>query len=382
MPHLEPCLRWFGPADPIPLAHVRQAGSTGVVTALHHVACGEVWTPEEIARRKAEIEAAGLRWSVVESVPVHEAVKQGRSDAEGYLDRYCASIRNLGRAGVTTVCYNFMAVTDWTRTEVAMRMPSGAVALRYDAVHVACFDLYVLRRPGAERDYSPEVLARAEARWRDTDEAGHARTARTILLGLPGTVDDLTVEQFRAMLEAYAGVDLFGNLAAFLRRVVPVCEEEGVRLAIHPDDPPFPVFGLPRVAGDEAGLRRLLSAVDSPANGLTFCTGSLGAWDRNDLPALLRALGDRVHFLHLRSVKREPDGSFFEDDHLAGSSDMVAIMREAIALGRPLPMRPDHGHLMGDDLKDDRFYPGYSYVGRLKGLAELRGLEAGLRSVL
>ncbi len=388
MPAFEPCLRWFGPADAVTLAHIRQAGATGVVTALHHLPCGEEWTEGEVQKRKDEVEAAGMRWSVAESVPVHESIKQGLYDRDLYFDRYRASLRALGRQGVRTICYNFMAVTDWTRTDTAMRLPSGALALRYDATDAAAFDLFGLKRPGAEADYADEARERAERRWAETGEAERARIAQTILMGLPGTVEDLTPDGFRARLAEYDGIDedrLHRNHAEFLRQVVPVAEEEGVVLAIHPDDPPFPVFGLPRLAGDESGLRRVLEAVDSPANGITFCTGSLGARAENDLPGMMRRLGDRVHFLHFRRVAREPDGSFFEDEHLADPDSTVALLQEAIAVGErrgvALPMRPDHGHLMGGDLERSGFYPGYSYVGRLRGLAELRGLELGLRTV-
>ena len=379
MPYLEQMMRWFGPADAVTLSQIRQAGATGVVTALHHVSPGEVWTPEEIQRRKAEVEAAGLRWSVVESVPVHEDVKRYCGGWRTFLENYRHSIRNLGRAGVKVVCYNFMAVTDWTRTELAMPMPSGAFALRFDMVDAACFDAFLLGRC--------EPTGEAVERWSSLDTQGRERLARTILMGLPGTVKDLTVEEFKNRLATYAEIDsdrLREHHAEFLRQVVPVAEEEGVVLAIHPDDPPFPVFGLPRIAGTEADLRRIVDCVDSPANGITFCTGSLGSLKDNDLPGMLRRLGDRVHFLHLRSVTRENDGSFFEDDHLAGSSDMVAIMREAIALADrrnvAIPMRPDHGHVIEGDAGADAAYPGYSYVGRLRGLAELRGLEVGLRA--
>lgn len=385
-PLLEQTWRWFGPRDVIPLAHVRQAGATGVVSALHHVACGEVWPVDEIARRKAEIEAAGLRWSVVESVPVHEDIKRHTGDCAMYLDRYAQSLRNLAACGLRVVCYNFMAITDWTRTDVDFRMPDGSEALRFDALELCAFDVLELKRPNAARAYNAATLEAAERRWASLAPDRRERVIRTTLMGLPGTVEDLTVEQFRDRLAEYADIDaerLRAHHAAFLRHVVPVAESLGMRLAIHPDDPPFPIFGLPRIAGDEDGLRRIVEAVDSPANGITFCTGSLGANARNDCAGILRRLGDRIHFLHLRNVRREADGSFFEDDHLAGSTDMPAVMSEAIDLmarrGESLPMRPDHGHRMLDDLKKDGFYLGYSAVGRLRGLAELRGLELGIR---
>lgn len=385
-PWLEQTWRWFGPKDPVPLSYIRQAGATGVVTALHHIPCGDVWTREEIERRKAEVEAAGMRWSVVESVPVHEEIKRAGRGAEKYLEHYCQSLRNLAACAIKTVCYNFMAVTDWTRTDIRWRQADGSEALRFDLIEAAGFDLCVLRRPGAEEQYAPEVTAAAVRRWEATPAQRREEITRTILLGLPGTVDDLTPGQFLEHLAEYREIDsetLRRHHTRFLERVIPVAEELGMRLAIHPDDPPFPIFGLPRIAGDEQGLKRIIESVDSPANGITFCTGSLGALRSNDLVGILKRLGHRVHFLHLRSVKIEPDGSFYEDDHLGGSSSMAAVMKEIIALlarqGESLPMRPDHGRRMLGDLNVDGYYAGYSAIGRLRGLAELRGLEMGLR---
>lgn len=386
-PFLEQTWRWFGPNDPVTLSDIRQAGATGVVTALHHVPCGEVWTVDEIQQRKATLEAAGLRWSVVESVPVHEDIKQHRGNVERYLANYCESLKNLAACDIKIVCYNFMAVTDWTRTNLTWPMPDGSEALRFDVLDAAAFDLFVLKRPGAEKDYANAVITAAKRKWEALSDADRQAVSRNILLGLPGTVKDLTVDEFRTMLSAYDRIDaqtLRAHHTAFLKRVIPVAEACGVVLAIHPDDPPFPMFGLPRIAGDEAGLTAILNAVDSPSNGITFCTGSLGALAKNDLPGMLRRLGHRVHFLHLRNVKREDDGSFFEDDHLAGSTDMPAVMRAALDVmaqrNVSLPMRPDHGHRMAGDLTRDGFYAGYSLIGRLRGLAELRGLELGLRA--
>ena len=383
---LEQTWRWFGPNDQVTLADIRQAGATGVVTALHHVPCGELWTIAEILRRKQTLEAAGLRWSVVESVPVHEDVKRNCGQAERYLETYCQSLKNLAACGIRVVCYNFMAVTDWTRTNLAWRMPDGSEALRFDVLDAAAFDLFVLKRPAAQKDYSHAVINAAGEKWERSSTADRDVVQRTILMGLPGTVKDLTVDEFRERLAEYDEIDsekLRAHHTRFLKRVIPVAEACGVVLAIHPDDPPFPMFGLPRIAGDEAGLQRIIEAVDSPSNGITFCTGSLGAKAENDLPGMLMRLGHRVHFLHLRNVKREEDGSFFEDDHLAGSTDMAAVMQAAIELmaqrGVSLPMRPDHGHRMLGDLRRDGFYAGYSTIGRLRGLAELRGLEVGLR---
>lgn len=383
---LEQTWRWFGPSDRVTLSHVRQAGATGVVSALHHVACGELWTPEEILSRKSEIEAAGLKWSVVESLPVHEDIKQNTGQAQMYLERYCQSLRNLAAAGLRVICYNFMAITDWTRTDVRYRMPSGAEALRFDVVEAAAFDLFALRRRGAETSYNPAILEAAERRWAAMPVNRREQLARTILMGLPGTVEDLSVEQFQQLLDEYDDIGarrLRKHHSLFLDRVIPLAEQLGMRLAIHPDDPPFPIFGLPRIAGDEIGLNAIVAAVESPANGITFCTGSLGASASNDCPGILRRLGRSIHFLHLRNVKVESDGSFFEDDHLAGSTDMAAVMSAAIDLmeqrGESLPMRPDHGHRMLGDLNIDGYYHGYSAVGRLRGLAELRGLEKGIR---
>jgi len=390
---LEQTWRWFGPSDPVPLAHIRQAGATGVVTALHHVANGEVWTVEEIQKRKEEIERAGLRWSVVESVPVHEDIKRAAGRQEEYLANYAQSLQNLARCGLRIVCYNFMPLLDWTRTQLAWRLPGGAEASRFDAVDIAAFDLFILERAGAAKTHSPEMQAAARKRYHSLSTAERQELTRVILFGLPGTVEDMTVEEFRAALKQYDGIDsarLLQNHTAFMRRVVPVAEKAGIVMAIHPDDPPFPIFGLPRICGTADDIAALLQAVDSPVNGLTFCTGSLGAHPANDLPAMFRRFGPRVHFLHLRNVAREADGSFYEADHLTGSTDMAAVMRAVIdeldARQRtpgaaPLPMRPDHGHRMLGDLQRE-FYPGYSAVGRLRGLAELRGLELGIRHTL
>jgi len=387
MPFLEQTMRWFGPRDVVTLRQIMQAGATGIVSALHHLSPGDVWTVEAIQTHKQLIEAEGMRWSVVESVPVHESIKQRSGDFQKHIEAYKLSLRNLGQCGIRVVCYNFMAVTDWTRTNLRMPMPTGALALRFDAVDAAAFDLFVLKRPGASDQYAPEITERATERWSRLTESEREELKRTILLGLPGTVKDLTPEEFVERLAEYDAIDsgkLRENVIAFLQEVVPVAEEAGVVMALHPDDPPFPVFGLPRIAGTEADLDKLFGAVPSVANGLTFCTGSLGAHPKNDLPNLVAKYADRIHFFHLRSVLREPDGSFFEDDHLAGSSSMVQVMREAIrvceARNLSIPMRPDHGHLMEGDAHAGNAYPGYSYAGRLRGLAELRGLELGLRA--
>lgn len=384
---LEQAWRWFGPNDPVPLAHVRQAGATGVVTALHEVANGEVWSVEQILARKEIIERAGLRWSVVESVPVHEDIKQAKGAYERYLSNYAQSLRNLAACGIQTVCYNFMPLLDWTRTDLEWVLPDGSQALRCDAVDLALFDLFILQGKGAATRHSQQIAEQAEARLAKMSNQDKEKLARTILLGLPGTVEDLSLEDFRLQLAQYEQIDskaLRANHAAFLRAVVPVAEECGVRLCIHPDDPPFSIFGLPRIASTLQDLEAILEAVDSYANGITFCSGSLGANPKNDLPAMFRKLGSRVHFLHLRNVKRESDGSFFEADHLAGSTDMAELMLAVVEEldsrdgGEQLPMRPDHGHRMLDDLEKQGCYPGYTAIGRLRGLAELRGLELGI----
>jgi mannonate dehydratase len=387
---LEQTWRWFGPKDPIPLRHIRQAGATGIVTAMHHIPNGSVWPVDDIGRCREEIERNGLRWSVVESVPVHEDIKQGRARRDEYLENYAQSLRHLAACGIDVVCYNFMPLLDWTRTQLAWVLPDGAEALRFDAVDAALFDLYLLKRPGAEAEHRPENIKRASERNRQITNLQRDEIQRTILLGLPGTVEDLTLEEFRAALRQYDDIDgeqLRKNHAAFLRAIAPVAEECGISLCIHPDDPPFPIFGLPRIASTAEDFAAICDAVDSPANGITFCTGSLGAHPTNDLPAMFRRFGPRVHFLHLRNVKREADGSFYEAEHLGGSTDMAAVMlaiteeldrRVATGHAVPLPMRPDHGHRMLGDL-EKTFYAGYSAIGRLRGLAELRGLERGIR---
>jgi mannonate dehydratase len=390
---MEQTWRWFGPDDPVSLAHARQAGATGIVSALHHIPAGAAWPIEEVLKRKAEIEAAGLRWSVVESIPVHEEIKLRTSEARSYLDAYVKSLRAVAAAGVPVVCTNFMAITDWTRTDLEYVMPHGGTALRFDAVDFAAYDLFVLRRKGAEGDYGEERLKAARARF-DAMPASRLATLEQNLIGwVPAR--DFTFDRngFRRHLARYDGVgrDAFrANLVAFLREVIPVCSELGLRFCLHPDDPPFPIFGLPRVVSGLADYRALLAAVDDPANGVTLCTGSLGASAANDLPAMAQDLAGRIHFVHLRNVTREPDGSFHEAEHLDGDTDMIAVLRAVLreekrrkAAGRPdweLPFRPDHGHRIVDDI-GKRVNPGYSCIGRLKGLAELRGVIRTLTEV-
>jgi len=382
--------RWFGPDDPVPLAHVRQAGASGVVTALHHLAPGVAWPVEEIERRRAEIRAAGLDWAVVESIPVSEAIKTRTGDWRAHLAAWQESLRNLARCGIRTVCYNFMPVLDWTRTDLAWPMPDGALALRFDADAFAAFDLFILRRSGAEADWDDDRIARARALEQALDEAG----VRTVIAGLPGAGTGYTLGMFRDALERYRGMgpdDLRASLGAFLDTVVPVAEEAGVRLAIHPDDPPRPLLGLPRVVSTAADGRGILERVDAPANGLTLCTGSYGVRADNDLPAMVREFGPRIHFLHLRSTRREPDPlSFHEAPHLDGDVDMVAVIRAVVAEERrraasgradaAIPMRPDHGHQMLDDI-GRKVNPGYSAIGRLRGLAELRGVARAIEAL-
>jgi mannonate dehydratase len=386
---VEQSWRWFGPDDPVPLAHVRQAGATGIVTALHHIYDGRTWTPEDIAERRDMIAGAGLRWTVCESIPVHSSIKLQSGPWRRYLDAWKDSLANLGRAGVPTVCYNFMPVVDWTRTDLSFAMPSKGLALRFDIAEFAGYDAFVLRRAGAETDYPAALLERARAALAAKTEAEVARLETTIIAGLPGGEDSYTREGIRDRIAAFTGVtpaDMRANLITFLREVVPVAEDVGVRLAIHPDDPPVSLFGLPRIVSTEADIAALLAAVDARANGLTLCAGSYGSRPDNDVPGIAARFGDRVHFAHLRNVSRDGDGSFTESDHLAGDVDMVALLRALLAEEQrraaageaaAIPMRPDHGHLLGFD-GDRRSNPGYSYVGRLKGLAELRGVMAAL----
>jgi mannonate dehydratase len=382
---MEETWRWFGPLDDISLDEIRQTGATGIVTALHEIPYGEVWPLEAILSRKAMIEAAGLRWSVVESLPVHEDVKRGAAGLETILENYRQSLRHLGQAGIRTVCYNFMPVLDWTRTELAHRLPSGALALRFDAVRQAAFDVEMLRRPGAEADHAPDVLAAGRRWFAASTEADRAALLATIMAGLPGAYDRYDIPGLRRMLDSYAGLDaaaLKANLARFLRAVIPAAEQAGVVMCMHPDDPPRPILGLPRIVSNRQDLADLVAMAPSRANGITFCTGSLGAGIGNDLPAMAREFAPHVAFLHLRNVTKEPDGSFHEADHLGGDVDMPAViaafLEEEARRGASIPFRPDHGHVLLSDA-GRRTHPGYTLIGRLRGLAELRGVIAGLR---
>lgn len=391
---LEQTFRWFGPADPVTLAAIRQTGATGIVTALHHITAGEIWSAGEIQKRKDIITAAGLNWSVVESVNIHESIKTASAGRDEYIEKYIASIKNVGEAGIKTICYNFMPVLDWTRTNLDFRLPNNASALRYHAPAVAAFDLYILEREDAFKEFTPQQQQAAKQYLNSLNADEKKYIVNTIMAGLPGTDDVFTVAEFREHLQKYTHTDaaaLKANLAYFLQAIIPYAEKAGVKMCIHPDDPPFPILGLPRVVSTEQDLKYIVDACASPNNGLTFCTGSLGARADNDLPGIVERLGAHIHFLHLRNVRREADGSFYEDDHLAGSTDMYMVMKKVIEeqqrranAGRTdiaIPMRPDHGHKLLDDVNYNT-YPGYSVVGRLKGLAELRGLEMGIKRTL
>ncbi len=390
---MEHTWRWFGPKDPIRLEEIRQTGATGIVTALHEVPNDEVWSLEAIGERKALIEAAGLTWSVVESVPVPEAIKQGRPERDALIATYCQTLRNLAACGIDTVCYNFMPVLDWTRTDLSWSLPDGALALRFDQVAFAAFDLYLLRRPGAEAEYGVDERAAAKAYLEGLDQPERDRLVDTLIAGLPGAEEHYTLERFRGVLADYAEIDaerLREHLAYFLRAVIPVAEEVGIHMAIHPDDPPRPMLGLPRVVSTPEDARWLLDAVPSPANGLTLCTGSYGVRADIDLADMARRFGPKVYFAHLRSTRREaPDPrSFHEAPHLDGDVDMVAVIQALVEEerrreregGPRLPLRPDHGHHMLDDRHRDTA-PGYPLYGRLRGLAELRGVELAVRQL-
>lgn len=381
---MEQTMRWFGPNDPVGLWDIRQAGCTGVVTALHHIPVGDTWKIEEINLRKAMIEEAGMHWTVIESLPVSDDIKRQSGDYRLHIENYKQSLRNVAACGLKVITYNFMPVLDWLRTNTQYEMPDGSTALYFNRIDYVVFDLFLLKRPNAAADYSRDEVKSAEDRYRKMSTGAQQHLYANMMLGLPGSNDSFTPAVVLSELKKYEGIhagQLRQHLLYFLKEVIPVAEECGLKMAIHPDDPPYPVLGLPRIMSTEQDAAAMLDAVSSPANGLCFCTGSFGARADNDIPAMLRHFGDHVHFLHLRNTRRDAEGNFYEADHLAGDTDMYAVISEVLRIMQrrqlSIPMRPDHGHQMLDDLKK-KTYPGYSAIGRLKGLAELRGVEYAL----
>ncbi len=380
--------RWYGETDLVTLSDIKQAGATGVVTALHHIRNGEVWEIDEIQKIKNTILNAGLKWTFVESIPIHENIKLRKGDYLIRIQNYKQSLINVAKCGIKNVCYNFMPVLDWTRTHLYWELKDKSTALRFDKVYMAIFECYIMKLEDAEKSYTKDVLELANSKFLSMSVHEKKQLEDSILKGLPGTVDDLTIPVFKEMIAQYKGVtheDLKSNLSFFLNEVIPVAEANGIKMAIHPDDPPFDIMGLPRIIKNEDDLEDLVNCIDSVSNGITFCTGSLGANPKNNLPKMIEKFKDRIHFLHLRNVKRENDGSFYEDNHLEGSSDMYEIVKAILKIekekGISIPMRPDHGHQMLDDLQKETI-PGYSVIGRLRGLAELRGLALGISKSL